>query len=79
MTSPEPQPAEETHEPKEPFILWWMPVVALLAPIVLAAWTAVSADDNALGDALFSLVWPGVAAYFGALVVLWGGWKIELE
>ncbi len=65
--------------PKEPLILWWMPVVAIAAPIVWAAWAGVSADSDALGDALFALLWPGVALYFGALALLWCGWKIELE
>jgi hypothetical protein len=71
--------SELAEERKEPFILWWMPVVALLAPLAWAAWTAVSADDNALGEAAFALVWPGVLLYAGAVAVLWGGWKIDLE
>jgi hypothetical protein len=66
-------------EPREPLILWWMPVVALLAPVVWAAWKGVSADGDGLGEALAALVWPGVALYAGALAVLWAGWKIELE
>jgi hypothetical protein len=70
-----------SHEakPKEPLILWWMPVVALLAPLVWAAWKAVSADDGALSEAALALVWPGVALYLGAVAVLWAGWKIDLE
>jgi hypothetical protein len=70
---------DETEEPREPLILWWMPVVALLAPIVWAAWKGVSADSGGLGEALTALVWPGVALYAGTLAVLWAGWKIELE
>jgi hypothetical protein len=69
----------EAHEPKEPLILWWMPVLALLAPLVFAAWAAVSADSNALGEALRAMVWPGVLLYVVALAIFWGGWKIELE
>ena len=64
---------------KEPLILWWMPVLALIAPLVAAAWLGVSADDDALGDAAFGLIWPGVPAYFATLAVFWLGWKIELE
>jgi hypothetical protein len=56
-----------------------MPVVALAAPLVWAAWEAVSADSNGLDAALSSLLWPGVALYLGAMAVLWAGWKIELE
>ena len=56
-----------------------MPIVALLAPAVWAAWKAVSADSDGLAEALSALVWPGVALYFGAVAVLWAGWKIELE
>jgi hypothetical protein len=63
----------------EPLVLWWMPIVSLAAPIVYAAWTAASTNDNALSSALTALLWPGVALYLGALIVLWGGWKIELE
>jgi hypothetical protein len=63
----------------EPLVLWWMPLVALAAPLIFAAWKAVSADSDAAGAALLALVWPGVLLYLGALAVLWGGWKIELE
>jgi hypothetical protein len=65
--------------PKEPLILWWMPVVAILAPVVWAAWTAATADDDSLRKALEALIWPGAALYGGAVAVLWAGWKIELE
>ena len=64
---------------KEPLLLWWMPLVAFAAPIVFAAWTGASAKNDVVGAVLFSLLWPGVALYFGALAVLWGGWKIPLE
>jgi hypothetical protein len=64
---------------RDPLIIWWMPVVALLAPLIAAAWLGVSADNDALGKALTGLVWPGLPAYFATLAVLWLGWKIELE
>jgi hypothetical protein len=66
-------------KPREPLILWWMPVVALLAPLLLAAWQGATADTDAIETALSALVWPGVLLYAGALAVLWGGWKIDLE
>jgi hypothetical protein len=70
----------ESHdEQKDPFILWWMPVVALVAPLAFAAWTLVSNDSDPLAKAAFALLWPGVPLYLGAIAVLWGGWKIELE
>jgi hypothetical protein len=64
---------------REPLILWWMPVVALLAPLLLAAWQGATADADALTAALEAFLWPGVLLYAGALAVLWGGWKIDLE
>ena len=64
---------------KEPLILWWMPAVALLAPIIFAAWEAVSADGGALRDAAIALVWPGGLLYLGTVAVLWAGWKMDLE
>ena len=64
---------------KEPLILWWMPLVALTAPVVLAAWKGATASGGALGDAVIGFFWPGVLLYAAALAVLWGGWKIELE
>ena len=67
---------DEAAEPKEPLILWWMPVVAVLAPVVWAAWRAAS---EGVGDGLVALAWPGIALYAGAVAVLWAGWKIELE
>ena len=63
----------------EAIILWWMPLLALLAPLVFAAWKGVSADDDALREAVLAFLWPGVGFYLGALGVLWAGWKIELE
>ena len=56
-----------------------MPVVAIVAPLIWAAWIGASSDSDAIEKALFALIWPGVALYFGALALLWGGWKIELE
>jgi len=64
---------------KEPLILWWMPLLALISPLIAAAWLGVSADEDALGKAAFGLVWPGVPAYFATLAVFWLGWKIELD
>jgi len=66
----------EEREQKEPLILWWMPVVALLAPLVYAAWKAT--DEN-FSSGLEAFFLPGVGFYVLALAVLWGGWKIELE
>jgi hypothetical protein len=70
---------EKNEHPREPLLLWWMPIVALLAPLVWAAWTAVSADANAFSEAARAMAWPGVALYLGAMAVIWAGWKIELE
>ena len=70
---------DEEPQAKEPLILWWMPFVALLAPLVWAAWVAASADGDASREALSALVWPGAALYLGSVAVLWAGWKIELE
>jgi hypothetical protein len=69
----------ERDKSREPLILWWMPVVALLAPLIWAAWRAASADSGALSEAAYALLWPGIALYAGALAVIWAGWKIELE
>jgi len=63
----------------DPLILWWMPVVALLAPIIAFAWTFATVDSDALGKALVAIVWPGLPLYLVTVAVLWGGWKIELE
>jgi len=76
---PQRRKAATADAAKEPLLLWWMPLLALAAPVIFAAWAAASADGNAAGSALTALVWPGVALYFGALAVLWAGWKIELE
>jgi hypothetical protein len=66
-------------KPKEPLILWWMPVVALLGPLAWAAWEAASADSSGLEAALTAFAWPGLLIYLAVLAVLWGGWKIDLE
>jgi hypothetical protein len=66
-------------KPREPLILWWMPVVALVSPLAWAAWQAASAEAGALAAAAQALLWPGVALYLGTLTVLWAGWKIDLE
>jgi hypothetical protein len=72
-------PRNHAPKPKEPLILWWMPVVALLAPVVYAAWQGASAGSDGMAAALTTLLWPGVLLYGGTLAVLWGGWKIDLE
>ncbi len=71
----------EDAEPKqrEPLLLWWMPILALVAPIIAAAWLGVSADSDGLGKAAFGLIWPGIPAYFATLAVFWLGWKVDLE
>lgn len=69
----------EGSKTKEPIILWWMPVVALLGPVVWAAWEGASAESGGLEAALTAFVWPGALVYLAALAVLWGGWKIDLE
>ena len=71
-------PRKVSADVKEPLILWWMPVLSLLAPLVFAAWRAASASDG-LDAALKALVWPGAGLYLAAVAVLWAGWKIELE
>ncbi len=70
---------EEKHQPKEPLLPWWMPALALVAPLTYAAWRAVTADAGGLEEALVALLWPGVLLYLGGVAVLWAGWKIELE
>ena len=69
----------EDAQLKEPLILWWMPVVALLAPLLLSAWQGFSAADNGLRTAVAAFFWPGVLLYLATLAVLWGGWKIDLK
>ena len=63
----------------EPLVQRWMPLLALLAPLIAAAWLGVSADGDALSKAAFGLIWPGVPAYFATLAVFVLAWKIELE
>ena len=64
---------------KEPLLLWWMPVVALTAPLAFAAWEGVNAASSPLREVAWALVWPGLLLYAGAVTLLWAGWKIELE
>ena len=71
--------SDQTSQPKEPLILWWMPVLAVLAPLIWAGWTAASADSDALAEAAKAFVWPGVLIYLATVAVFWAGWKIELE
>jgi hypothetical protein len=68
----------KSDRPKEPLILWWMPLVALVAPIGYAAWKLTSASDG-VNAGLEALAWPGVGLYLAMVAVLWAGWKIELE
>jgi hypothetical protein len=67
------------QRPAEPLILWWMPVVALLAPLIAVIWAGATADGGVLSEAASALLWPGLPLYLVTVAVLWGGWKIELE
>ena len=71
--------SQNDERPKEPLILWWMPALAVVAPLIWAGWIAISADSDAFMKALEAFIWPGVLFYLGALAVFWAGWKIELE
>ena len=71
--------ASEEARKNEPLVLWWMPVVALVGPVIASIWFGANAEDGALGEAAFALIWPGLPIYLVTLAVLWGGWKIELE
>lgn len=71
--------SDEPARSKEPLLLWWMPIIALLGPLLFAAWRAASVDSDALEKAAIAFAWPGVALYAGLLAVLWAGWKIDLE
>ena len=75
----QPEVTEEAEEKREPLLLWWMPALAIVAPIISAAWFGVSADSNALREGAIGLAWPGIPAYFATLAVFWLGWKVELE
>ena len=70
---------EPANSSREPLILWWMPLLALLAPLVFGAWKGASAADDAVREAVVAFLWPGAGFYVTALAVLWAGWKIELE
>jgi hypothetical protein len=73
---PRPRKAEA---PPEPLILWWMPLVSLVAPLVYAAWKVASAGSDGLTAGIEALAWPGIGLYLAMVAVLWAGWKIELE
>jgi tellurite resistance protein TehA-like permease len=69
------------HPPrvKDPLLLWWMPIVPIVAPVVSAVWFGATADSDALVEAAKAFVWPGLAAYAVLFAVIWGGWKLDLE
>ena len=69
------------HPPrvKDPLLLWWMPVVALIAPLIAALWLGATAEDDGLRAAVRGFFWPGAAVYLITFAVLWAGWKIDLE
>ena len=54
-------------------------MIALLAPLLFAAWRAVSVDSDVVEKTVVAFFWPGIGLYAATLAVLWGGWKIDLE
>lgn len=56
-----------------------MPAVALLAPLAFAAFRAFVGDDGALEEFGRGLVWPGAAIYVVTLLIVWGGWSLNLD
>jgi hypothetical protein len=77
MSKPRPEDGAETH--KDPWVQWWMPVLAVIAPAVSAAWKGATADSGALKEALLGFAWPGLPLYFGLLIIFIAAYKIELE
>lgn len=65
-------------------LLVGMVSAAFVIAAAVAAWRAVGVDAPAsLSDRLTtfatSLLWPGAAIFVGALVVMWAGWKFDLD
>ena len=58
---------------------WWMPAIALLAPIGFGVYRAFAGQDGAGAEFLRALLWPGAALYVVALAIVWAGWTLELE
>jgi len=63
----------------ETWLPWWMPVVALVAPIISGAWQGATADADVFKHVMTGLLWPGLPLYFGLIALFWAAWKIELE
>lgn len=60
-------------------LAWWMPALALLAPLGFGVFRAFVGDDGAATEFGRALWWPGAAIYAVTLVIVWAGWTLELE
>ena len=60
-------------------LAWWMPLLALIAPLGFGVFRAFAGDDGAMTEFGRALWWPGAAIYVVTLVIVWAGWTLELE
>lgn len=56
-----------------------MPLAAIIAPVAFGVYRAFAGDDGALAEFGRGVAWPGAAIYIVTLLVLWGGWTLNLD
>lgn len=64
-------------------LLFWSVLLGLGAAAAFGAFRAVSATgedvSGRFGEFALNLLWPGALIFAGVAVVVWVGWKMELD
>lgn len=63
----------------DPRFTWWLPIPGIALAIVWAAWQATSADVDAGGTFLRTLLWPGAGLFVGGLGSAFLGWRLDID
>ena len=74
---------DKTSSSNDRALAAWSSLLASAGAAAFAAWRAVADEAEGTSERLAtfgtSLVWPGLLIFFGIAVIVWMGWKLNLD